>query len=120
MGKVVIFGGMPPQPKIIKKKDSPGKKKRTKKNKGRMEPTRDFWSREGYIKRRTNWLWRLKPFVEKMNEAQCGSCQMKGRCNRVPLDEVIMGKIINGEGCPDHKSLWKGILGKDDEYDWGF
>jgi len=95
------------------------KKKRGRKKNPPLEPTEDFWAREDYIKRRTHWMWRLRPFLVKNNE-QCKSCQMAGRCNRVPCNEEVTAKIAAGKECPDYKSLWKRILGKEEEYDWGF
>lgn len=97
-----------------------GKKKIVVEEEDVSRPTTAWWTREPWLKRRTNWLWRLRPFLVKKNEAECGSCQMNGRCNRIPLNEPITAKIAKGKGCSDYKSMWKKILGKDEEYDWGF
>jgi len=86
----------------------------------RMEATEDPYKRERFFTRRTLWLWRLRPFLLEKNKDQCGTCQMNGRCNRIPLNAEITNSIAAGKGCPDHKSVWKQILGKDEEYDWGF
>ncbi len=83
-------------------------------------PTYPWWERERYIKRRTSWMWRLKPFLDEKNKVQCGSCQMNGRCHRVPLDEEITADIASGKECKDYKSMWKAIVGDQEEYDWGF
>ena len=85
-----------------------------------MEATTPYWERQGYQTRVTQWYWRLRPFVQEKCKDQCGTCQMNGRCNRIPLDKKITATILAGEECPDHKSVWKGILGKEEKYDWGF
>lgn len=126
---VVFYGSAPPPQKKTKAK---GRKRKTKAKpkkpvdqrtiSAKMEDEMKdaWWERDAYVKRRTGWMWRLKPYLEKKNEAQCGSCQMTGRCHRIPLDEKITAKIAAGKECPDYKSMWKKILGKDEEYDWGF
>lgn len=107
----------PPKPKRKKRK----RKTKPKPKIGEfMDPTEDFGKRERYIARRTNWMWRLAPYIKKMNETQCASCQMGHRCNRIPCNERITGMILAGKECPDHRSMWKKILGNDEEYDWGF
>lgn len=86
----------------------------------KIEERFPYWQRERWIKNRTAWMWRLKPFLQKKNEAQCSSCQMAGRCNRIPLDESITTKIAKGKECPDYKSMWNAIVGDQEAYDWGF
>lgn len=95
-------------------------KKTKKKAKDNLrEPSYSWWTHEDYVKRRTNWLWRLRPFLVE-NSEQCSTCTWKARCHRVPLNEDITSKIANGKSCPDYKSMWKKILGDDEEHDWGF
>jgi len=104
------------------------KPKKTKKKKTKpkpkigavMDPTVDYYDRMDYVRRRTAWRWRMAPFIKEKNKTQCGSCQMNGRCHRVPLDEKITAKIGQGEECPDYKSMWEKIIGDSEPYDWGF
>lgn len=99
----------------------PRKRNPTKKDDGVMQPTQDPWAREGYIRRRTNWMWRLKQYVQEKNNEQCSACQMGCRCNRIPLNEKIVVDILQGKGCQDHKGLWGKILGnKQEPYNWNF
>lgn len=103
-----------------KKKPKKKKQPAEEKNYAKIKPTQDYWFREGYVKRRTNWMWRLAPWLRAKCE-QCKSCQMGHRCNRIPCDEQITAKVAKGEECPDYKSVWKKIMGGDEEpYDWGF
>jgi len=94
------------------------KKKRKKKETPSMKPTEDVWARERYVKRRTNWMWRIRPFLVPRSEP-CKTCIFKDRCYRIPCDEAVMAKIAEENECPDFKSMWKQILAED-EYDWGF
>lgn len=99
-------------------------KKKTKKKEGPkmgayMDPTTAWWDHEGYIKRRTAWMWRLRPYVMK-NVEQCDSCTRKTQCHKIPLDERCTAKMLEGGECKDYKSMWKKILGDDKEHDWGF
>lgn len=126
---VVFHSSSPPQQKKTKAK---GRKRKTKAKPKKPVDDRTisakmenqfkspWWERERFVKRRTNWMWRLRPFLMKKNEAQCNSCQMSGRCHRIPLNERITAKVAAGKECPDYKSMWKAILGDDEPYDWGF
>lgn len=102
-----------------------GSKKKTKKEKekpkmgAKMDPTTAWWVRDGWIKRRTNWMWRLRDFVIEGSE-QCNTCAEKIKCHRIPLDEGITTKVLKGEDCPAYKSMWNKILGEEEEHDWGF
>jgi hypothetical protein len=89
------------------------------KEKNKLEETADYWFRQGYIERRTYWMYRLRPFLREKSE-QCKACRQGHRCNRIPLNEEITAKIARGEECPDFKAIWKGILDDKEEYDWGF
>lgn len=84
-----------------------------------MDPTRAWWSHERYIRRRTSWMWRLRPYAQSKSEL-CDSCTHKASCHRIPLNERLTAKILDGVECPDYKSMWKRILGDDTEHDWGF
>jgi len=78
-----------------------------------------WWLREDYVKRITNWLWRMRPFiVSKCGE--CQTCELVSRCHRIPTNSRITIKIIETGHCPDYKSVWKKILGDGKKYDWGF
>lgn len=83
-------------------------------------PTYDLWARQDYIKRRTNWMWRLRPFLIEKNKKECGTCEFGGRCHRIPTNEKITKQIAKGKGCPDFKSVWKKILSDKGKFDWGF
>ena len=85
----------------------------------KMDPTTAWWVRDRYIRRRTNWMWRLRDHIVKDCE-QCNTCAEKRKCHRIPLDEEITTKILKGEECPAYKSMWNKILGKDEPHDWGF
>lgn len=94
-------------------------KKRKRKTYAELEPTTDYWSRMDYVKSRTNWMFRLSPWLKERSE-QCKTCQMGYRCNRIPLNERITARIAEGKECPDYKSVWNRIVGGKEEYDWGF
>jgi len=73
------------------------------------------------LKRITYWRDRIGPFVKDKVLGQCESCQMVNRCHRIPVNWGITEEILRTGKCPDYKSMWKKILGKDEEpYDWGF
>ena len=106
------------------KKTKEAKEKIKEKPKGpkmgaKMDPTTAWWVRDGWIKRRTNWMWRLRDFIIEGSE-QCNTCAEKIKCHRIPLDEAITTKILKGEDCPAYKSMWNKILGEEKEHDWGF
>ena len=113
--------------KRMKPPSSPTKRKRI----GRGRPPKERqvmqgtgmpeWERIRYVERIARWRNRLAPYAKKLNEAQCGSCQMSGRCHRIPANYEITDIILSGKPCPDYRSMWKQICGKDEEpYDWGF
>lgn len=104
----------------------PKKRKRAKKEKpeapkmgAKMDPTSAWWVKDKYIRRRTNWMWRLRPYVRSKGK-QCDICNSNIKCHKIPLDEGITSKILRGEECPDFKSMWDKILGDDEPHDWGF
>jgi len=78
-----------------------------------------WWAREDYVKRRTNWMWRLRPYV-LAKCVECQTCEFAGRCLRIPTNERITGKILKDGHCPDYKTVWKKILGDGEKYDWKF
>lgn len=84
-----------------------------------MDPSRAWWTQERYVKRRTAWMWRLRPFLRDKSE-QCNTCVFKNKCHRIPLNERLTAKIAQGKKCPDYKSIWKKILTDDEPHDWGF
>lgn len=83
------------------------------------QPTTAWWTREDYVKRRTHWMWRLRPYILKKYE-DCKVCEFNSRCHRVPCNEPITSQILKGKKCPDFKSVWNKILGDGKKYDWGF
>jgi len=120
---VVFKVPVKPKPKTTRKR----RKRKTKEKPPKpmigavMDPTQDFFQRERVMKRVTLWKWRMAKFIRDMNKEQCGSCQMNSRCNRVPLDSKTTRRIISGKKCEDHRSVWKKIIGnEEDKHDWGF
>lgn len=103
-----------------KQKKKRKKAKPVKKPEYDPNPTHDPWERERYLTRRTNWMWRLRPFLKEKNKKQCGTCEFGGRCHRIPSNERITAKIAAGKKCKDYKSVWKKILSDEKKFDWGF
>lgn len=103
----------------MKKKKSKKVSLEKEKSYSTIPPSEDFIAREGYFRRRTHWMWRLRPYLLKKYE-KCKVCLFGQRCHRVPLNERVTAKIAAGKECPDFKSVWKTILSDEKPYDWGF